>query len=134
MTIAWEGQGSARALILVADQDPHIKRLQRYFLEHAGFEVEFVADGNEGLERARALHPVILITEILLPKRDGLSICRVLKSDPATRKILVLVFSMLAAEERARQAGADAFLRKPLDDARLIATVNTLLTQPLPRS
>lgn len=121
--------GSARVLILVTDPDPHVKSLQRYFLENAGFDVELAADGEEGLERARSRHPLIVVSEILLPKKDGLSVCRALKSEPTTRQIRVLIFSMLAAEERARQAGADAFLRKPLDDARLIATVNELLAQ-----
>ncbi len=125
-------EGSGRALILVADQDPHIERLERYFLENAGFDVEFVQDGETGLARARTDRPAIVITELLLAKKDGLSVCRALKEDPATRDIRVLVFSVLAAEARARQAGADAFLRKPLDDARLIATVQSLLAQRIP--
>lgn len=62
-------------------------------------------------------------------KKDGLSVCRALKADPATRDIRVLVFSILAAEDRALQAGADVFLRKPLDDAELIRTVQSLLEQ-----
>lgn len=117
----------ARALILVADPDPHVQRLERYFLESAGFDVELAPDGEGGLERARAHQPVILVTELLLPKKDGLSVCRALKSDPRTRHIRVLVFSVLAAEDRARQAGADAFLQKPLDDAQLLRTVKALL-------
>ncbi len=115
------------ALILVMDPDPHVKRLERYFLESAGFDVELTRDGEEGLQRARERRPQILITEILLAKRDGLSVCRALKSDAATRKICVVVLSVLAAEDRARQAGADAFLRKPIDDAQLIETVRSLL-------
>lgn len=120
---------SERALILVADEDPHVRRLERYFLENAGFEVDLVNDGEEGLARARRRRPVIVMTEILLPKKDGLSVCRDLKSDPETRDIHVVVFSVLAAEERARQAGADAFLRKPLDDRQLIETVQLLLAR-----
>lgn len=129
MAGAQTDDGNESALILVADPDRHIKRLERYFLESAGFEVELVSDGDEGLARARTRRPVIVITEVLLPKKDGLSICRALKSDPSTRDIRVLVLSMLAAEDRARQAGADAFLRKPLDDALLLKTVNSLLAQ-----
>lgn len=127
MPVEQDGAVGARALILVADPDPHVQRLERYFLEGAGFDVELVPDGEAGLERARARRPVILVTELLLPKRDGLSVCRALKSDPQTRGIRVLVFSVLAAEDRARHAGADAFLRKPLDEAQLLHTVKTLL-------
>jgi CheY-like chemotaxis protein len=127
LAIEQHGAVNARALILVADPDVHVQRLERYFLESAGFDVDVVTDGEAGLERARTRRPLILITELLLPKKDGLSVCRALKSDPKTRDIRVLVFSVLAAEERARVAGADAFLRKPLDDAQLIGTVETLL-------
>lgn len=116
-----------KVLILVVERDPHIKKLERFFLEEAGYRVEFADDGMHGLERARALIPRILVTEILLPRLDGLKVCRALKSDPATRGIAVLVFSILAAEDRALEAGADAFLRKPLDDARLVDTVTKLL-------
>lgn len=116
-----------RALIVVADEDRHVRRLQRYFLENAGFDVDLVKDGEEGLAAARSRRPLIVVTEILLPRLDGLSVCRALKKSPDTRKIRVLVCSVLAAEERALQAGADGFLRKPLDDRKLIAAVEKLL-------
>ncbi|HXT19588.1 MAG TPA: response regulator, partial [Thermoanaerobaculia bacterium] len=101
--------------------------LERYFLEQAGFAVEFAADGNRGLEAARRLVPDIVVAEILVAGLDGLSVCRALKADSATRSIRVLIFSILAAEQRALAAGADAFLLKPLDDARLVESVEALL-------
>jgi len=116
-----------RALILVVERDPHVKRLERYFLEEAGFTVEFADDGRRAVEMARELHPALVITEILVPKVDGLTVCRMLKSDEASRQIVVLVLSILAAEDRAREAGADGFLRKPLNDALLIDSVRALI-------
>jgi DNA-binding response OmpR family regulator len=118
---------SDKALILVVERDPHIKKLERFFLEQAGYRIEFADDGKQGLERARALLPRIVVTEIMLPRLDGLRVCRELKADSATRHIVVLVFSILSAEDRALEAGADAFLRKPLDDAQLVDTVTKLL-------
>ena len=118
-----------RALILVVEQDPQMRRLERYFLEQAGFAVEFAGDGHEGLEAARRLVPDIVVAEILIAGLDGLSVCRALKADTATRSIRVLIFSILAAEQRAREAGADAFVRKPLDDARLVGSIEALLHQ-----
>lgn len=116
-----------RVLILVVERDPHIRKLERFFLEQAGYRVEFADDGMHGLERARALIPRMVVTEVMLPHLDGLKVCRALKSDPATKGIPILVFSILAAEDRALEAGADAFLRKPLDDLRLVDTVTKLL-------
>jgi CheY-like chemotaxis protein len=118
---------SDKALILVVERDPHIKRLERFFLEQAGYRIEFADDGLQGLERARAMLPRILITELMLPRVDGLKLCRSLKADPATKGIAVLVFSILSAADRAREAGADGFLLKPLDDARLVDAVTRLL-------
>jgi len=115
------------ALILVVEQDPHVRELERYFLEEAGFVVEFAKDGLTALDQARTLHPRILITEILVPRLDGLALCRTLKGDVATRHIAVLVFSILLAEGRAKEAGADGFLRKPLAEKRLVDTVRELL-------
>ena len=106
-----------------------MRRLERYFLEQAGFSVEFAADGNQGLEAARRLLPDIVVAEILVAGLDGLSVCRALKADPATRSIVVLIFSILAAEQRAREAGADAFVRKPLDDVRLVQSIEALLAE-----
>jgi CheY-like chemotaxis protein len=119
-----------RALILVVERDPHVQRLERYFLEEAGFSVEFATDGQQAIEMARRLRPAIMITEILVPRCDGLTVCRTLKADPLTRGVIVLVLSILAAEDRARDAGADRFLRKPLNDALLVESVRKLL-QPL---
>jgi DNA-binding response OmpR family regulator len=120
---------AGRALILVVEQDPQMRRLERYFLEQAGFTVEFAADGYQGLETARRLRPDIVVAEILVTGLDGLSVCRALKADPATRAIVVLIFSILAAEQRARDAGADGFVRKPLDDAHLVESIEALLRQ-----
>ena len=118
---------SHRALILVVERNPAVQGLERYFLEQAGYSVEFANDGLQALERARELKPQILVTEILVPKLDGLSLCRALKSDPETADIRVLIFSHLHAEDRARDAGADAFLVKPLNEELLIQTVEKLI-------
>ena len=115
------------ALILVVERDPHIRALESYFLNEAGFGVEFAADGVAALARARELQPDIIITEVLVPRLDGLALCRTIKGDPALRHIVVLVFSILAVQSRAREAGADAVLMKPLAEKRLVDTVRELL-------
>jgi DNA-binding response OmpR family regulator len=116
-----------RAIILVVERDPHVRDLEAYFLHEAGFVVEFATDGPAALALARRLVPDIVITEILVPKMDGLALCRTLKGDAATAHVRVLVFSILAAAARAREAGADAFLMKPLAEKRLVDTVRELV-------
>jgi CheY-like chemotaxis protein len=116
-----------RALILVVERNPAVQKLESFLLTEAGFRVEFANNGREALDRARTDRPYLLVTEILVPRVDGLTLCRRLREDPATREILVVVFSHLDAEDRAVEAGANAFLRKPLDPDRLIETVRRLL-------
>lgn len=119
----------AQLLILVVERDPHIRELEAHFLEAAGYSVAFAVDGNAALQQARELVPDIIVTEVLVPKLDGLALCRKLKEDPATRSISILVFSILAVGERAKEAGADAFLSKPLAERHLVSTVQALLKE-----
>jgi DNA-binding response OmpR family regulator len=123
------GVDHRRALILVVERDPNIRELEAFFLEEAGYQVEFTADGETALQRAGVLHPQIVITEILVPGLDGLSLCRRLKESFGPDRIQVLIFSILAASGRAREAGADAFLVKPLAERRLVDTVRQLMAK-----
>lgn len=127
--MALDGSAPAKpsAVILVVERDPHVRELEAFFLERAGYAVDFAQDGAQAMEVVEARLPDIVITEILVPRMDGLSLCRRIKEDEALRSTKVLVFSILAAAGRAREAGADAFLRKPLAEQTLVATVEELL-------
>ena len=118
-----------RALVLVVERDPHVRELESFFLNEAGFSVDFADDGISALETVRTRHPAIIVTEIIVPKLDGLALCKKVKEDPTLASTVVLVFSILAAHGRARDAGADAFLMKPLAEKRLVETVKDLLAK-----
>jgi DNA-binding response OmpR family regulator len=119
------------ALILVVERDPHIRALEAFFLNEAGYGVEFAADGVAALDIAREKKPDIIITEVLVPKLDGLALCRAVRKESELKDTVVLVFSILAAATRAHEAGADAFLMKPLAEQRLVETVRALLAQKM---
>ena len=121
-----------RPLILIADRDQTVRELQRHFLTAAGYGVEFADDGPSALEKAVSLAPVLMVVEILLKGIDGLALCRRLKDDPTTREIPILVFSILTAGSRAAEAGADAYLRKPLIESAFVGTIRELLASPSP--
>jgi len=116
-----------RAFILIAERDRNVRELQQFFLTNAGFAVEFADDGQCALERMQAEPPVLLITEILIPKIDGLTLCRLVRDDRALHDVPVIVFSILAAAARAADAGAAAFLRKPLVQSTFLAAINGVL-------
>ena len=120
-----DGLASLRT-ILIAERDRNVRDLEQHFLESVGYTVVFDDDGAAALERARLTPPLLVITEILIPKMDGLTLCRQLKQDPTTRDIPVIVFSILSAEARAKDAGASAFLRKPLVPSVMLGTIERL--------
>ena len=110
-------------MILIGERDQSVRALQRYFLERAGFTVEFADDGVALLESVASARPQVVVTEILIPKLDGLTLCRRLHEDPSTREIPVIVFSILSAAQRAADAGAYAFLHKPLVESVFVGTI-----------
>ena len=119
--------GARSALILVVERNVMVQRLEEFFASQAGYEVEFANDGVAALNRIHEILPQIVVTEIMVPSLDGLSLCRVLKNDPLTKQIRVLIFSHLHAEDRAVEAGADAFLLKPFPEEILLKTVEKLI-------
>ena len=121
---------SEGSLILIAERDHNVRALQSFFLTRDNFQVVFADDGEQALAQARLTPPSLIITEILIPRLDGLALCRQLRADPRTAGIPVIVFSMLAAAQRASEAGANAFLRKPLVESLFMAAVqNAILPQ-----
>lgn len=122
-----EAADNGTLVILIAERDPSVRELQRHFLEGAGYALEFANDGASALEIAVAAPPALVVTEILIPKLDGLALCRALRGEPRTSAIPVLIFSILAAAARAGEAGANAYLRKPLVETTFVAAVQELI-------
>ena len=116
-----KGEGS----ILIIERDAFMRQLLQETL--ADFRLYFAEDGYSGLEMARRMRPDLIILEPLIPKVDGFQLCLLLKRDPETRDIPVLMFTILSAKERAEQVGADGFLMKPLNKRELLAKVEELI-------
>ena len=118
---------SVASMIIIADADPFVREMAGRFLTEAGYSVSFAVDGYEALDAARKSSPKAIIADLLLPRLDGLALCRLLKSDPSTQNTTVILFSVLSAEERAKKAGADAFIRKPLERAHFIEALESAI-------
>jgi len=123
----------AERIIVLADRDPRVRELATHFLVAANFRVEPAADGLVAFEKVRELVPALLITEVLLPKLDGLALCRRLKADDKTARVPVLVLSVLAVQGRAGEAGADDFMMKPVLEERLLRAVSDVLKRTAPQ-
>jgi len=117
---------------LIVEGDRHARELSRSFLTRAGHAVALAGDGAEAMALVVGAPPDVVLTEIMVRKIDGLVLCRHIKADPATRHIKVVVFSVLAAMVRSKEAGADGFLKKPLSERRLVDAVASALGADLP--
>jgi DNA-binding NarL/FixJ family response regulator len=119
------------ARILIVDDEPLNVDYLEQELESLGFVTETAADGLEALERVAAAPPDLVLLDVMMPRMDGISVLRVLKGDPDTRLIpVVLMTALNAVEDRVQgiEAGADAFLSKPVDDRVLLARIKTALS------
>jgi CheY-like chemotaxis protein len=104
--------------------------MYRDYLEFAGFRVETARDGREGIEKARALQPDLILMDLSLPGIDGWEATRLLKAAPETRQIIIIALSAhaLATEgERARAAGCDGFIAKPCLPPDLVLEITKYL-------
>ena len=121
---------AGRKRILVVDDEPGIQATLRARLEANGFEVLLASDGEAGLQRAREEKPDLILLDLMLPKRDGYSVCRLLKFDSRFQHIPVIMLTA-RAQERDRvlgeKTGADAYIPKPFDAPHLLETIRRLL-------
>jgi len=122
-----------RLTVLVIDDDPVILELLRVNFEIEGFDVICAADGEEGLKRAQADQPDVVISDIMMPRRDGLQLLTDLKGDPLTENLPVILLSAKAQRSEVQQGldmGADDYITKPFDPLELIDRLNAVVTRP----
>lgn len=117
--------------ILVVDDEPKIADLIAMLLDEEGLEVLTAYDGQEALAIAREERPRLVLTDIMMPRMDGVELCRRLQGGPETRDIVVLLMSA-ARRGDPHEYGAAGLIRKPFELDDLIATVRRHLIRPLP--
>ncbi len=119
----------AKKQILVVEDVPESLTLLRIRLEASGYEVIGASDGEEGLKKARELHPDLIILDIMLPKMDGFTVCRFLKYDVEYENIPIIMLTARGEQkDRAlgKEVGADMYLVKPFDGTKLIQAIEKL--------
>src|SRR5262245_59642272 len=124
MTNQADGRPPGAGRILIVDDEPLNVDYLEQELESRGFVIESAANGVEALERVAASPPDLVLLDVMMPELDGIGALRILKSDPETRLIpVVLMTALNAVEDRVRgiEAGADDFLSKPVDERELLA-------------
>jgi DNA-binding response OmpR family regulator len=116
--------------ILVVDDEADVNDMLVLNLRAAGFQVSAVADGAAALAKARSDLPSLILLDLMLPEMSGLEVCKVLKSEPATRHIPVIMLTSKAEEVDkivGLELGADDYVTKPFSPRELILRVNRSL-------
>ncbi len=119
-----------RSKILVVDDIPLNRKLQKTYLESVGYQVIIAQDGVEALQRIGDESPDLILLDIMMPKMNGFQVCRRLKGSENTRFIpIILVTALNEIEDKVKgiEAGADDFISKPFNKLELLARVKSLL-------
>lgn len=115
------------ARILLVEDDPSIREITRLGLRDAGFTVETAVDGNEALARFRQDRPDLVVLDVMLPGRDGIEVCRVIRQDSAVPVVMLTARSSTVDIVVGLESGADDYVTKPFEMPELIARIRASL-------
>lgn len=126
----------ARPLVLAIEDNPHDWEIYGKILCYNGYDVMHAADGEEGVRLARLHLPQLILLDLMIPRISGLDVCRLLKAEPLTQNICIMVLSSRERsrwEPLARAAGCDGYLEKPIGPVDVLHEVETAIGRaPLP--
>lgn len=123
------GMEDSAKKILVADDEPDILEIISYNLRKEGYEVFTASDGNEALEKARLHHPDLIILDIMMPKKTGVEVCQIMRTQPEFSQTLIIFLTALSDEAvqiKGLESGADDYVTKPISPKVLISRVNAI--------
>ncbi len=121
---------AVKSRILIADDNPPNVELLEAYLSDIDCVTAVAVDGHDTLNKVAEFHPDLILLDIMMPKLSGFEVCQRLKSDPATRGIMILMVTALGEAgdiERAVNAGTDDFLSKPVNKLELLKRVENML-------
>ncbi|WP_019121952.1 response regulator transcription factor [Brevibacillus massiliensis] len=114
--------------ILVVDDEPSIAKLLQFNLEKAGYQVLIALDGKQGLEMARQEKPDFIVLDLMLPKMDGMDVCKTLRQERVNTPILMLTAKDDELDKvLGLELGADDYLTKPFSPREVVARVKAIL-------
>ena len=119
-----------RALkVLIADDEPDILEILKYNLSNDGYEVITAKDGDEALEKARRTQPDLVVLDMMMPKKTGVEVCQLLRSQAAFKETLIIFLTALSDEGtqiKGLETGADDYISKPISPKVFLSRVNAL--------
>jgi len=116
--------------ILVVEDEESLLKLESILFTSKGYAVTGVRDGKSALEAIALERPDLVVLDIMLPDLDGFEICRIIKENPETRSLPVIMLTAKKSSmdlERGRLAGADAYITKPFKSVKVLEVIEGLL-------
>ena len=116
--------------ILIADDNDANRELLEAYLVNVDCEIETSVNGEDTLEKVASFKPDLVLLDVMMPKLSGFEVCKQIKDDPTTRRVMVLMVTALnelGDIERAVSAGTDDFLSKPVNKIELLKRVDNML-------
>lgn len=116
--------------VLVVDDEPALRDLIRQMLEIGGFAVQEAEDGETALEKIDEELPDAIILDVMMPRMDGITVCKTIRSDSETAAIPIIMLSGKTQQEAIEEglaAGANKYLCKPVSYDELIGSLNDVL-------
>lgn len=115
--------------ILIADDEPDILEILEYNLTAEGYTVFKAKDGDEALMQAKQQQPDLIILDVMMPRKTGMEVCQILRSQPGFSNTLIIMLTALSDETshvKGLEMGADDYVNKPISPKVLISRVNAL--------
>ena len=116
-------------MILVVDDDANIRELLRQQLENQGYNVSEAKDGVDAIHQIKTARPDLILLDVMMPQINGFDVAAVLKNNPQTADIPIIILSIIENRERGYQIGIDRYLTKPINTEKLLNEVGSLLYQ-----
>jgi DNA-binding response OmpR family regulator len=113
--------------ILVAEDEPSIRRLVQWALQDEGFDVDAVGDGAAAIDYLRKRRPALIVLDVMMPGADGYAVARALRALHGRATPILVLTAAGDAREAARRIGAEAYMSKPFELSGLIDRVRWLL-------
>lgn len=115
--------------VLIADDEPDIREFLQYNLSTEGYEVFTAKDGDEALEKAKRILPDLIVLDVMMPKKSGVEVCQLLRSQSAFKDTIILMLTALnddGSHIKGLENGADDYIGKPISPKVLVTRINAL--------
>jgi two-component system alkaline phosphatase synthesis response regulator PhoP len=120
---------NAKGKILIADDEPDIVEIIRYNLTKEGYEIVTATNGDDAIQKAKLSQPDLIILDIMMPRKNGVEVCEILRSQPAFKDTVIVFLTALSDESshvKGLETGADDYISKPVSPKILVSRIHAI--------